>query len=99
MPHPPIKIVIITSTVSDSCVHLQVNFTYQFLRKKFFICSQFLYDEYIKARLLKVCCWITTRDVHVTLSRIFLTSGWQEIRFYREHQFDPDIDQKVCDGV
>ena len=33
---------------------VQVNFTYQFLRKKFFIFSQFMYDEYIKARLLKV---------------------------------------------
>ena len=33
---------------------IQVNFTYQFLRKKFFIFSQFMYDEYIKARLLKV---------------------------------------------
>ena len=32
-----------------------MNFTYQFLRKKFFIFSQFMYDEYIKARLLKVC--------------------------------------------
>ena len=32
----------------------QVNFTYQFLRKKFYIFSQFMYDEYIKARLLKV---------------------------------------------
>ena len=31
-----------------------VNFTYQFLRKKFFIFSQFLYDEHIKARLIKV---------------------------------------------
>ena len=31
-----------------------MNFTYQFLRKKFFIFSQFMYDEYIKARLLKV---------------------------------------------
>jgi len=30
-----------------------VNFTYQFLRKKFFIFSQFLYDEHIKARLIK----------------------------------------------
>ena len=39
--------------VTCSCV-LQVNFTYQFLRKKFFIFSQFMYDEYIKARLLKV---------------------------------------------
>ena len=31
-----------------------VNFTFQFLRKKFYIFSQFLYDEHIKARLLKV---------------------------------------------
>ena len=31
-----------------------VNFTYQFLRKKFFIFSQFLYDEHIKGRVLKV---------------------------------------------
>ncbi|XP_076340851.1 strumpellin and WASH-interacting protein isoform X2 [Tachypleus tridentatus] len=30
-----------------------VNFTYQFLRKKFYIFSQFLYDEHIKSRLLK----------------------------------------------
>ncbi|TRY70485.1 hypothetical protein TCAL_05419 [Tigriopus californicus] len=31
----------------------QVNFTYQFLRKKFVIFSQFLYDEHIKSRLIK----------------------------------------------
>ena len=40
----------------------QVNFTYQFLRKRFFTFSQFMYDEYIKARLLKVqvyqCVWM-----------------------------------------
>lgn len=30
-----------------------VNFAYQFLQKKFFIFSQFLYDEHIKSRLLK----------------------------------------------
>lgn len=30
-----------------------VNFTYQFLRKKFYIFSQFLYDEHIKSRLIK----------------------------------------------
>lgn len=30
-----------------------VNFTYQFLRKKFVIFSQFLYDEHIKSRLIK----------------------------------------------
>ena len=32
----------------------QVNFTYQFLRKKFYIFSQFMYDEHIKSRLIKV---------------------------------------------
>lgn len=31
----------------------QVNFTYQFLRKKFFIFSQFMFDEHIKSRLIK----------------------------------------------
>ena len=31
-----------------------VNFTYQFLRKKFYVFSQFMFDEYIKARLMKV---------------------------------------------
>ncbi len=30
-----------------------VNFVYQFLRKKFYIFSQFLYDEHIKSRLIK----------------------------------------------
>ena len=30
-----------------------VNFTYQFLMKKFAIFSQFLYDEHIKSRLVK----------------------------------------------
>lgn len=45
------------------CVCVQVNFTYQFLRKKFFIFSQFMYDEYIKARLLKVGVWGVGRGV------------------------------------
>lgn len=31
----------------------QVNFTYQFMRRKLFIFSQFMYDEHIKARLVK----------------------------------------------
>ena len=30
-----------------------VNFTYQFLKKKFFTFSQFLYDDHIKSRLIK----------------------------------------------
>ena len=32
---------------------LQVNVTYQFLRKKFKIFSEFLYDDHIKSRLIK----------------------------------------------
>ncbi|XP_068215030.1 WASH complex subunit 4 [Palaemon carinicauda] len=34
-------------------INTTVNFTYQFLRKKFHVFSQFLYDEHIKSRLLK----------------------------------------------
>jgi WASH complex subunit 7 len=30
-----------------------VNFTYQYLKKQFFIFSQFLFDEHIKAKLIK----------------------------------------------
>jgi WASH complex subunit 7 len=58
-------------THGTGIMNTTVNYTYQFLRKKFQIFSQFMFDEHIKARLLK------------------------EIRFYREHQFDQDIDQKV----
>ena len=73
------------------CLHCpvpQVNFTYQFLRKKFFIFSQFMYDEYIKARLLKVhtciysvctstgpqcCCHTLHTLMHVWLCPTHLT--------------------------
>lgn len=41
-------------THGTGIMNTTVNFTYQFLRKKFYIFSQFLYDEHIKARLLKV---------------------------------------------
>ncbi|ROT68592.1 putative WASH complex subunit 7-like [Penaeus vannamei] len=34
-------------------INTTVNFTYQFLRRKFQVFSQFLYDEHIKSRLLK----------------------------------------------
>ncbi|KXJ13474.1 WASH complex subunit 7 [Exaiptasia diaphana] len=40
-------------THGSGIMNTTVNFTYQFLRKKFFIFSQFLYDEHIKARLVK----------------------------------------------
>ncbi|CAL4067501.1 unnamed protein product, partial [Meganyctiphanes norvegica] len=40
-------------THGSGIINTTVNFTYQFLRKKFYIFSQFLYDEHIKSRLLK----------------------------------------------
>ena len=40
-------------THGSGIVNTAVNFTYQFLRKKFFVFSQFLYDEHIKSRLMK----------------------------------------------
>ena len=30
-----------------------VNFTYQLLKQKLFVCSQFLFDDHIKSRLIK----------------------------------------------
>lgn len=40
-------------THGTGIMNTTVNFTYQFLRQKFVIFSQFLYDEHIKARLFK----------------------------------------------
>ncbi|XP_049805094.1 WASH complex subunit 4 [Schistocerca nitens] len=40
-------------THGTGIMNTAVNFTYQFLRKKFFIFSQFMYDEHIKSRLIK----------------------------------------------
>ncbi|KAG1671599.1 WASH complex subunit 4 [Nymphon striatum] len=40
-------------THGTGIMNTTVNFTYQFLRKKFYIFSQFLYDEHIKSRLIK----------------------------------------------
>ena len=41
-------------THGTGIMNTTVNFTYQFLRKKFYIFSQFMYDEHIKSRLIKV---------------------------------------------
>merc|ERR1719244_538142 len=52
-------------THGSGIINTTVNFTYQFLRKKFHIFSQFLYDEHIKSRLLKdLQHW---RDVKIKL--------------------------------
>lgn len=40
-------------THGSGIINTTVNFTYQFLRKKFAVFSQFLYDEHIKSRLSK----------------------------------------------
>eukprot|EP00057_Strongylocentrotus_purpuratus_P007399 XP_011661873.1 PREDICTED: WASH complex subunit 7 [Strongylocentrotus purpuratus] len=40
-------------THGTGIMNTTVNFTYQFLRKKFFIFSQFMYDEHIKSKLIK----------------------------------------------
>ncbi|CAG0882697.1 unnamed protein product [Darwinula stevensoni] len=40
-------------THGTGIMNTTVNFTYQFLRKKFYIFSQFLFDDHIKSRLLK----------------------------------------------
>ena len=40
-------------THGTGVMNTAVNYTYQFLRKKFSVFSQFLYDEQIKSRLSK----------------------------------------------
>ncbi|KAJ2942683.1 hypothetical protein O0L34_g11224 [Tuta absoluta] len=40
-------------THGTGTMNTTVNFTYQFLKKKFFTFSQFMYDEHIKSRLIK----------------------------------------------
>nr|XP_039256887.1 WASH complex subunit 4-like [Styela clava] len=40
-------------THGTGIMNTTVNFTFQFLKKKFYIFSQFLYDEHIKSRLIK----------------------------------------------
>ncbi|PAA52998.1 hypothetical protein BOX15_Mlig016923g2, partial [Macrostomum lignano] len=40
-------------THGTGIMNTTVNYTYQYLRKKFFIFSQFMFDEHIKARLIK----------------------------------------------
>lgn len=40
-------------THGTGIINTTVNFTYQFLRKKLYTFSQFLYDEHIKSRLMK----------------------------------------------
>lgn len=41
-------------THGTGIMNTTVNFTYQFLCKRFFTFSQFLFDDHIKSRLIKV---------------------------------------------
>jgi WASH complex subunit 7 len=49
-------------THGTGIMNTTVNFTYQFLTKKFFVFSQFMYDEHIKSKLIKD--WRFFREVH-----------------------------------
>ncbi len=57
-------------------VCLQVNFTYQFLRKKFYIFSQFMYDDHIKSRLIKD--WRFFRENHLNTDQKVSKLGWRD---------------------
>ena len=50
-------------------INTTINFTYQFLRRKFVVFSQFLYDDHIKSRLLKDARFF--RDQKTELSSIY----------------------------
>ncbi|GAB0101012.1 WASH complex subunit 4 [Sergentomyia squamirostris] len=50
-------------------VNTTVNFTYQFLKKKIYVLSQFLYDERIKSRLMKDQKWF--RDNREKLQQMY----------------------------
>ncbi|CAE1304616.1 MRT43 [Acanthosepion pharaonis] len=58
-----------------------VNFTYQFLRKKFFIFSQFMFDEHIKSRLIKD--WKFFKEHHIQTD--------QQYPFDRAEKFNKGI--------
>ena len=73
-----------TSSIRHGCVKgfttlllfRQVNFTYQFLRKKFYIFSQFMYDEHIKSRLIKdIRFFRETKDQSDQKVRFFFCPG------------------------
>uniref|UniRef100_A0A1B0D0L9 WASH complex subunit 4 n=1 Tax=Phlebotomus papatasi TaxID=29031 RepID=A0A1B0D0L9_PHLPP len=51
-------------------VNTTVNFTYQFLKKKIYLMSQFLYDERIKSRLVKDQKWF--RDNWEQLGQMYI---------------------------
>ncbi|CAH1784090.1 unnamed protein product, partial [Owenia fusiformis] len=68
-------------THGTGIMNTTVNFTYQFLRKKFFIFSQFMYDEHIKSRLIKD--WKFFKENHQKTD--------QKYPFERAHKFNTGI--------
>lgn len=56
-------------THGTGIINTTVNFTYQFLKKKFYIFSQFMYDEHIKSRLLKDLKYF--RDNRIKLNQTY----------------------------
>ena len=77
-------------THGTGIMNTTVNYTFQYLRKKFLTFSQFLYDEQIKGKfhsgLIQICFRITFVPV------FFLGKLIKEIRFFREKK--DQVDQK-----
>jgi len=57
-------------THGTGIMNTTVNFTFQFLKQKFFIFSQFLFDEHIKSKLIKV--WLATRTIFLLLTILLI---------------------------
>jgi len=54
-------------THGTGIMNTTVNFTYQFLSKKFFVFSQFMFDEHIKSKLIKVIISATVASLLMML--------------------------------
>uniref|UniRef100_A0A1B0CGU6 WASH complex subunit 4 n=1 Tax=Lutzomyia longipalpis TaxID=7200 RepID=A0A1B0CGU6_LUTLO len=61
--------VFVAQTHGIGVVNTTVNFTYQFLKRKIYVLSQFLYDERIKSRLVKDQKWF--RDNRERLGQMY----------------------------
>ncbi|CAG2204054.1 MRT43 [Mytilus edulis] len=68
-------------THGTGIMNTTVNFTYQFLRKKFFIFSQFLFDEHVKSKLIKD--WKFFKENHLQTD--------QKYPFERAEKFNKQI--------
>jgi WASH complex subunit 7 len=57
-----------------------VNFTFQFLCKRFHTFSQFLFDDHVKSRLIKVASTHWSPACHADCCTV------QDVRFFREER-------------